>query len=331
MTGAGIQSTATTRRADPRTVYDLGKNDGDAQRVSILAPPSSILTPMAGSRTQRTQRLRGLFALTFLVGMMAPALASAQSARASFFLQMLRQNPDARVRVSAALRLGELREAATVDPLGQIFTAERDVTVLSAIVSTLGSIGDVRALPTLQAASRHSNPAVRAQARRALPAIQALASGGGAAQGGSTAPSAGSGSARFLVGVGTVANNSGQAASLQQIARSAIESALQTHPEVVVHAGSAAQGTTMMRSQHLSGHFFDANIQSVQPRGAGVRAAVSIVVTSYPGRAYEFASETAITISGGSAGSPQATEDAVRRAMESAANRAVNQLMQGTP
>ena len=76
----------------------------------------------------------------------APRRAAAQSARASFFLQMLRQNPDARVRVSAALRLGELREGNTVEPLLQAFAGERDASVLAAIVSSLATLGDLFAV-----------------------------------------------------------------------------------------------------------------------------------------------------------------------------------------
>jgi hypothetical protein len=110
-----------------------------------------------------------------------------------------------------------------------------------------------------------------------------------------------------------------------------LQNALSSRGEVVLHQGNAAAGQSTMRSRHLTGHFFDANIQSIQPRGNGVRASVSIAVSTFPGRVYEFESQTAITISGGSGDSQQVEDDAVRRAMESAASRAVQQLMQTPP
>jgi hypothetical protein len=258
----------------------------------------------------------------------APQKASAQSSRAGFFLQMLRQNPDARVRVSAALRLQELREAATAQPVIQAFASERDPTVQAAIISALAAIGDPAAIPTVQSAMRNPNASVVAQARRALPILQAAASEASSnhGPGNETASSA---QARFLVGLGTVNNQSGvRGAQLSQIAQQALQSSLQSHVEVVLHSGSAAQGSSTMRQRHLTGHFFDANIQSLQPRGPGVRAQVSIAVSTYPGRVYEFESQTAITISGGSGASQSVEDDAVRRAMESAANRAIQQLLQ---
>jgi hypothetical protein len=277
---------------------------------------------------------RSTLVLAFAVVSLAPLLAHAQSSRAGFFLQMLRQNPDPRVRVSAALRLQELHEAATAQAIIQAYGSERDPTVLAAMISALAAIGDPAALPIVQQATRNPNPSVVAQARRALPLLQSAASNGGnnggQPNGGNPPPS--SAQARFLVGVGTVNNQSGvRGSQLSQIAQQALQNALQSRSEVVLHQGNAASGQTTMRQRHLTGHFFDANIQSLQPRGNGVRASVSIAVSTYPGRVYEFESQTAITISGGSGDSQQVENDAVRRAIESAAGRAVQQLMQTPP
>jgi hypothetical protein len=272
-------------------------------------------------------------ATAVLVFELRPREVCAQSPRAGFFLQMLRQNPDARVRVSAALRLQELHEPDTVQPLIQIFSSEHDPAVLAAIVSAFGAIGDPRALVTVQGALHHPSRDVAAQARRALPLLQSAQNAGGNAppSGGTTAPSGGGG-ARLLVGLGNVNNQSGvRGSQLSQVAQQALQQALQNNSSVMLHRGSAAAGQSAIRSQHLSGHFFDANIQSLQPRGNGVRASVSIAVSTYPGRVYEFESQTAITISGGAGDSQSVEDDAVRRAIESAANRAIQQLMQGVP
>jgi hypothetical protein len=239
-----------------------------------------------------------------------PATASAQSARGSFFLQMLRQNPDARVRVSAALRLSELHEADTVDGILQAFSAEHDPTVLAAMLSALGAIGDPRALVTVQGALHHPTPSVASQARRALASLQAAASTPSSPAGGTPAPAT-TGHPRLLVGLGTVNNQSGvRGPALSTVAQTALRNALQSNGSVQIHTGSAAAAQQAIRAQRLSGHFFDANIQSVQPRSNGVRAAVSIAVSTYPGRVYEFESQTAITISGGSGDSSTIEDDA---------------------
>jgi len=288
-----------------------------------------MLIPSAPAQRARI-RVCVLLLVTLALGAI-PIEAHAQSSRAGFFLQMLRQNPDARVRVSAALRLQELRERATVPPILQAFGNERDPTVLAAMVSALGAIGDPAALPTVQGALRHPNAAVAAQARRALPVLQAAASAPTPGNNG-VPPANGATAPRLLVGVGTVNNQSGvRGQQLSQVAQAALQNALQNRAEVVVHSGSAAQAQSAIRQRRLTGHYFDANIQSLQPRGSGVRAAVSIAVSTYPGRAYEFEASTTVTISGGSSNSQTTEEDAVRRAIEAAANRAIQQLLQGSP
>jgi hypothetical protein len=264
--------------------------------------------------------------LAFTLAGAIPRAGAAQSARASFFLQMLRSNPDARVRSSAALRLGQLHEEATVPDMIAAYQGEHDPVVQAAIIAAFADIRDPRALATVQAATRSPSPAVSSQARRALPVLQSAASstGGGSTPSGPSIPS-GSGPAQFLIGIGTVNNQSSVGgAGLAQNAQQALESALRAQSGVVVHSGSAAQGQAMIRSQHLRGHFFNANIQNVTQNGGAVHVEVSIVVSSYPGRAYEFDSSSRITITGGAT-----VPDAVRRALESATSRAVNQLRQG--
>ena len=70
----------------------------------------------------------------------------------------------------------------------------------------------------------------------------------------------------------------------------------------------------------------DANVVRVE-RGAGrVRVEASVVVSTLPGRSYEFASTSAITLTGDRAGSDETMAEATRRAMRSAAEHAITQL-----
>lgn len=280
------------------------------------------------------QRPAPLCSLFLCAALLASGPAFAQSARASFFLQMLQTNADPRVRLSAALRLGELHDASTVQPLVTMFPSERDPNVQAAILAALAALGDGRGLAVAQGAVHNPSSVVSGQARRTVTALQAAASGGGAGggappSGGASSPPAGGsgGPPRFLVGVGRVNNQSTQQApALAQAGEAALRNALGRRHEVVVHTGAVSAAQSAMRAQSLHGHFFDANIQQVQASANSVRVAVSILVSTYPGRVYEFESSSTITIVSSSASNPDTQADAVRRAIESATDRAVTQL-----
>lgn len=258
------------------------------------------------------------------------SFAFAQSARASFLLQMLRSNPEPRVRTNAALRLGELRERDTVLPLLDILATERDSTVQATIIATLATIGDPRALSAVQALTRSPSREVAAQARRAVAALEAASrTGNGATSNSTNEPGASQSSPNgaqpvVLISTGRVNLQAGVAPSLQATAQRALERALDARSEVVRHSGSAAQAANTIRSRRLRGaHQFDVNVQSVTQQPNGVRVAVSIVVSTYPGRAYEFDASSTVTVSGGA----DPYEGAITTAMNSAVNRALTQVL----
>jgi hypothetical protein len=254
------------------------------------------------------------------------SFAHAQSARASFLLQMLRSNPEARVRTNAALRLGELREADTVQPLLAVLSTERDATVQATIIATLATIGDARALSAVQALTRSTSRDVAAQARRAVGILEAAAraQSTGASNTGTATVAPSGATPVVLISAGRVNLQSGVASTLQTTAQRALESALDSRGEVVRHSGSASQATSIIRARRLRGaHQFDVNVQSVTQQPNGVRVAVSIVVSTYPGHAYEFDASSTVTVSGGA----DPREGAITTAMNSAVNRALTQVL----
>lgn len=121
------------------------------------------------------------------------------------------------------------------------------------------------------------------------------------------------------VTIGAVANGSGVGGELVlDAARDGIRDAISATSGV----GAAARGARVARR----GHVFDANIVRVE-RGAGrVRVEASVVVSTLPGRSYQFASTSAITLTGSGADGDPGLTDATRRAMRSAAAHAVEQL-----
>ncbi len=136
--------------------------------------------------------------------------------------------------------------------------------------------------------------------------------------------------ARPYVGVGGVANNSGAGGDeLREAATAGIQDALAGSTDVAT--GPTGAGAQRGARGGGRGHFIDANIQSIRPGTNSVRIGVSIVVSTYPGRQYEFESASAITITGGSATTPAAQADGVRTAMRSATQRAIQQMVAGVP
>ncbi len=137
------------------------------------------------------------------------------------------------------------------------------------------------------------------------------------------------GGRRVQVGVGAVTNSAGVGGdALAGIAHDAMEGALASRPEVSTvdaRTGAAQQGA---RVRAARGHVFDANIQTVRLSASSVQASVSIVVSTAPGRAYEFESTSSITLSGPGAVTADGQADCVRRAMSRATERAVDQLLQ---
>ncbi len=128
------------------------------------------------------------------------------------------------------------------------------------------------------------------------------------------------------VAVASVGNSSGVGGpALQEAAQHGIEEALTQSPDVTTTAPPAAASRGARGAAR--GHWFDANIQSVQATGDRARVQVSIVVSSYPGRSYEFESSSTVTVTGAGS-SPAALAQGVRAAMAAATRQAIAQMNQ---
>ncbi len=132
---------------------------------------------------------------------------------------------------------------------------------------------------------------------------------------------------QVFVGLGAVVNNAGVGGpALTSTAHDAIAAALAGRADVTTTppTGATQRGA---RARGPQGHVFDANIQAVRASAESVQASVSIVVSTSPGREYEFESTSSVTLSGPSAATPEGQSDCVRRAMTRAAQRAVDQIV----
>ena len=137
------------------------------------------------------------------------------------------------------------------------------------------------------------------------------------------------GGERVFVNVGSVTSHASVTGSaVEQPAADAIRAALGERAEVTTEAPAARSAARGARGS-ARGHTLDANVQSIQTTGDTTRVTVSIVVSSYPGRAYEFESSTTVTLLGGAGATPEGITTGVRRAMRSATLHAVDQMVQG--
>ncbi len=132
------------------------------------------------------------------------------------------------------------------------------------------------------------------------------------------------GAARPAVAVGAVANGAGVGGdAVLNAARRGLDDALANVPRAPL-PGAAARGARVLGGRN--GHVFDATVVRVVRAPGRVLAEASVVVSSLPGRAYQFASSSTITLTGATADTDEGLNDAVRRAMRSAATRAVDQM-----
>ncbi|MEB2311337.1 MAG: HEAT repeat domain-containing protein [Sorangiineae bacterium] len=86
-------------------------------------------------------------------------------------IERLERGPDFRVRVQAALELGKTRSAAARRPL-EAALDDGNAAVRAAAAAALKALGDRRALPALKAHAADESPAVRAQVKATIGALE---------------------------------------------------------------------------------------------------------------------------------------------------------------
>jgi hypothetical protein len=268
----------------------------------------------------------------------APALVSAD-ARSDYLVRLMTTSDQFRVRAQAALALAR---AGTDDPaVAQALVGVLDdehPAVRAAAVSSLEARAEVGALDKIRTMStRDTDASVKAAARRATDALNrvARANGGSRSGSGSTPPPPAmaaaaqpppSGSARFYVGVSTPATTTSLSPASLNAARSFIVSNVAQIPGVRVAPAdeSNADARRVMQQGGLVGYFLDVSVTSLEERpGGALRAAVTVIVNTYPGRDMRSILQGAATVSGGSGG-----DEAQRQAVEGALTGALRRLPQ---
>jgi len=232
-------------------------------------------------------------------------------AREDYLLRLLRDSNAFRVRAQAALSLGQLESTRkSVSALERAIRDRHPAVRVSAIAS-LRRLGAKESLPLVEKATRDKNKAVRRAAVEAAAALTAL----GERQRGPGRP-------QYLIAVGMPGAKAERVSrqmlfdarvylSKQLLALNGVELA----PDDLTPADAKRE----IAQRRLYGYYLESSIVTLEPKGPGVRAVVSIIVLSYPGRDMRGMLRGAATASGRY--SAETAEQAVQGAFVGALRR----------
>jgi len=263
--------------------------------------------------------------LAVALGLLAVAPARADE-RTDFLIRMLATSDQFRVRAQAALALGTRPNEASVQRALTGSLRDAHPAVRAASASSLERLQDPQALVALRPLQRDRDEAVRAAVERAITTLERSLI---------KPPDRGQEPATYYVAVGTPTAQSGLSGPTLRSLREHVVRYVDGLSGVRIAPEGEAQGaaSTVLRSQHLVGYYLDSSITKIEEKPDGaVRAQVSVIVGTYPGRAMRVMLSGAATVSGagsGEAAKVQAVEAAftgalkrLPQAMEAGASRA---------
>ncbi len=238
--------------------------------------------------TRHIVRWRGWRPLVVIALLLATSAHA--DGRENYLVRLLRDSSAFRVRAQAALSLGQLD--ATPRSVAALERAVRDKhpAVRVSAISSLRRLGAKEALPTVQRATRDRNKSVRHAANGAVTALEAI----GERQRGPGKP-------RHLVAVGM------PGAKADRVSRQMLFDARIFLSEKLIELSgvelapddlSPADAKREIARRRLRGYSLESSIVTLKPRGNGVRAEVSVIVLTYPGRDMRAMLRGAATASG---------------------------------
>ncbi len=258
-----------------------------------------------------------------LGSLMAPAATRADF-RSEYMVRLLTTSSSFRVRAQAALALGDM--SAEPEVLEALTGAldDQDSSVRVAAANSLHRLGDPSVLGALRAATTQGDAVFTRSVRTAIRALERVAPSAPAP---AEVPS---GPVRYYVGVGDPGTSVEELspAELAQMREFLVERVSGMDGVVIAPAGeSNSAAGREIRSRRLTGFYLDSTITSVGPRDGGMRADVSIILNTYPGRSMRAMLRGGATVVGGSGNTArrQAIRGAVRGAL-----RTLAQVMMAT-
>lgn len=253
---------------------------------------------------QRGRTWIGIACMAMWLVVAASAFTSSASAdaRTDFLMRMLSTSAQFRVRAQAALALGGQAPEANI--VRALITALRDEhpAVRAASASALERLKDPSAVPALRAAQSDRDGSVRTAARNAAAALESTRP---AATTPSIATPEPSGPAVFYVGVGVPGSQIGlPPPTLRSLRQHVVSQVTQIAGVAVAPENEDRRAAErVIGARKLTGFYVDSSITSVEQRPDGsVRAQVSVILGTYPGRDMRAMLSGAATVSGGGSG-----------------------------
>lgn len=273
-------------------------------------------------------------ALVLCAGTAHVASVARADSRSDFLVRMLGTSSQFRVRAQAALALATNSDPAVVQALITALRKDEHPAVRAASASALERLRAPNSLTALKAALKDSDKTVRAAAQRAVTEVEKLAASTTTKPPASvvTQPTGPAKGSVFYVGVGLPGSQvssltAGTLRSLREhVSREIVQiSGVRLAPENESRAAAERE----LKSQKMTGYFIDSSITSVETKPDGsIRAQVSVVVGTYPGRDMRAMLSGAATVSGGGSGDSTRLE-AVQAAYTGALRRLPQAMQAG--
>lgn len=268
------------------------------------------------------------------MALVALAATAAADARTDYLVRALRTSPMFRVRAQAAISLGGVQNEPQVTRALTDALRDDHPGVRAAACAALERQGDPSALPAMRRLSSDRETAVRQACAEAVAGLERVARtqpqrerlppGGGSTSSG--------GGDRYYVAVGAPATkvrtvDQATLSSAQQLIRSTTSAVSGVRLAPDRETPRAAE--QVLSDGSMTGFYLDSSIVSVEQTAQGLRAAVSVVVQSYPDRNIRSMLNGAATVPGGSG--PTAQRQAIEGALRGALRNLPQALAAGAP
>jgi hypothetical protein len=211
-----------------------------------------------------------------IVGLVVSASTASANGREDYLVGLLRKSDAFRVRAQAAISLGQLDKTNRTVAALERAVGDRHPAVRVSAISSLRRLESKSSLPVVERATRDRNSSVRRAALEAVEAIEAIGQ-----------RERGPGEPRYLVAVGM------PGAKAERVSRQMLfDARIYLSEQLLKLEGielapddlSPADVKRELVKRRLYGFFLESSVVSLEPKGAGVRAVVSVIVLSYPGR-----------------------------------------------
>jgi hypothetical protein len=223
-------------------------------------------------------------------------------ARTDFLMRMLSSSSQFRVRAQAALALGA--QSGMPEVVTALAEALRDEhpAVRAASAAALERLGDTRAVPALKAAQNDKDGAVRTSVRSALAVLNAAAQPKPVEPVTPVEPTPPTGQSTYYVGVGVPGSQVGLSPQALEKLRGHVSAQVAQVKGVRIAPNNEDRKAAerVIRSEKLVGYFIDSSVTNIETKADGsIRAQVSLIVATYPGRDIRAMLSGSATMSGG--------------------------------